>query len=276
MPQIHNYQSSFLTMPSQSELLSPLTRKQQGLLNRVYTSLKTNLSFMVDARTNLIINDVGLIPEEQTQVASFISNNLVFLDPTTLTTPLQERLDSLDTGTLFVFPKNGALPVKDNLTMDNLPTAVIKVKRDPKALLFGRIIEEEEQLMDMVMTLKPERIEIVDDVIAKGSTVAEIRRFTQERANQTFLWSTSCWLMSFPEKWNLNPSGISYFDQSMTSMVYAGVSGRQTPLNSLSTWFFDDEKGKQILYRYTEKYAQYGKGPAFIDFINQLADQRTK
>lgn len=247
-----------------------LPDKQLNRLQNVYSDISYQNAVAISADTNLIINDIGINSQEQQQLQELTVKNLVFLDPDELSSPLRERFNQLDSGTLLVFPKNGALQVKDRLDVTNCSSAVIKVSRKQNDLLYGRNIEEPEEMLDMLATVKPEKIEIVDDVIAKGATVSEIRKYFEEISNQTYLWSASCWLMCLPSKKNQNSSGLPDIQQVTTNVVYSGADGRQTPLNSISTWTFDQMKGQTILNQYAQRYATDPTG--FIQFINELSN----
>jgi hypothetical protein len=250
------------------EQFNKLPKKQRGRLYRIYTGITTETAVEVPTDVNILINDVYLDKGTQQQISSFINKRVVWLQADELTPPVQTQIDSLDDGTIIIFPKNGGLKVKDNLNANGRTTCSIRVSRKPEDLAYGRIVSETEQLLDWIQTLKPQSLQIVDDVVATGATVREIKRTTEQAVNTTFAWAVTCWLMRYPEKTNLTPSGIYTFDQATAALVYAGQSGRHTPVNSVSTWIQDEEKGETVLKGYARKYTLSPQ--AFVDFINQL------
>jgi hypothetical protein len=52
-----------------------------------------------------------------------------------------------------------------------------------------------------------------------------------------------------------------------TGIYYKGQNG-QPPLNSLSTWVYDENKGEKVLQTYAAKYAQNPE--QFLQFIFRL------
>lgn len=256
------------------EYLQTLSPKQERRLLNMFPSLDVVETALVPNDVNMIIDDVGLSNQEKSAIASFIDRRVLFFEPQELTTPLQDKLDGKENdGTFLVFPKNGGLQVEKRLETTNVTSGTFSIRRDPGDIIYGRIAGLNESTLEKIMDIKPDNIEVVDDVVVTGSTVREIKRFIESNVGRTFFWSLSVWLMSYPKKYISSPSGIYGVRSTTAAVVYTRESGGNAPLNSISTWMFDDEKGEIVLENYASKYANDNKNK-FISYINKLKDKK--
>lgn len=218
----------------------------------------------------MILNDIGLDQAYCEKIGEQINRDVVFFDADNMTSELMSAKPNIEEdGQLIVFPLNGAIQVSKRLSLsDEVPQAFVNVKRDPSNLVSGRYILDGEELLDIVSDYKPEQIKIIDDVVAKGFTVQEIRKFTESAFGRTYLWSIACWMMAYPAKSTKSESGVDGFDNLETSILYYGENGKRVPLNSLSTWVYSSDKRETVLDSYAEKYTN--QKDEFIKLIENI------
>ena len=193
----------------------------------------------------------------------FITRKILFLQPDELSPFIRSSLESNNEGSLAVFPLNGGRAVKNGLGELPLPFAELKIRRDQQDL-SKRIISDPEWLLDTIATEKPEKINIVDDVVVDGITAREIRAFLQSRTGKSFAWILTTWLTCCPRKVK-SASGVYGMESLSTSLVYRREDGLRVPTNSLSTWIYDQEKGDLVSSIYSNKYGR--GGGALLDWI---------
>lgn len=245
------------------------TRKQISRMERVYTNLSFSSFDVVPNTVNLLIDDIGLDPKQRGQIEEQINRQIIFLEPSQLTKQLPTDFSDSQ---ITIFPLNGGAQVKKSLNLPRETKKVdVSVKRDPKDIITGRIMGDSQQMLDLINDLKPETIRVADDVCVTGSTFRSIQSEVESKMNKSFYWILSIWLLSFPPKSNKSPSGVYGVRKTEAAKIYAKESGGNTPLNSLSTWFFDQEKGPIVLNSYANKY---GSTPQ--NLINTISEIRSQ
>lgn len=110
-------------------------------------------------------------------------------------------------------------------------------------------------LANLPPEIKNDSVLVIDDVVATGATAKTIAEKVGERMpkRQFFLAS---WLFLRPsEKENQkSPSGVAGYERSFCALALKGNYVQRPPINSLSCFIRDDEKGQMVKASYFEKY----------------------
>ncbi len=199
----------------------------------------------------------------------FIARTLLFLTPQALTPFLESQLKGIAPDSIIVYPENGALPVRNMLGKQKVPTVSVKVYR-PAGRLNDRAIGKADELLALIDQRRPRAIEVVDDVMVTGATTRAIKEYIEAFFTTRFDVNANTWLLSAPKRTE-SKSGIDGVNILRSSFLYGSQNGSTVPTNSLSTWIFDDEKGQTVVESYARKYA---KSNEFISFIQKLRSQR--
>lgn len=218
----------------------------------------------VPENTNIIINDTAFSDRE-------IGRIFVRLNPVVLTKWIILNAEELTynlaplitSGITLLFPGEGSKFIKSQLSLQgiDIPTLRIFERNKPTEC----IVNTPNELVETVVSDPFSMIGIVDDVVASGQTIQEIKRSLEFRVNTCgtdpkIQWGCFTWLRQ-------KRADTEGFLMS-TCIDYSKKSGR-VAVNSFSTFLLDTEKGYAVTKGYALRYFS-GYERLFYDFINGL------
>ncbi len=246
--------------------------------------------------TNILINDIGADENWKDECRRLLQPNLQFLAPHELSGNLEIALKRIREGlaeskVAVLYPERGGIEVQKSLDLGSVLQKVeyqeFRVGSTRYSPGTPPIIVLTQSLVDSLKQRTYNTILVVDDVIVTGETLKAVQNqicFETDEVNDTeynqslrFSWSevelkrlplnwyAASWLTSAKPK-TQKPT-LSEYRRVLTGLYYKGEKGL-TPVNSISTWVFDETKGQQILEAYAQKYAQDPQ--VFCEFIAEL------
>jgi len=260
---------------------------------KVASNLVVGENIIYPEKVNVIINDLKLGEKEKDNFRNLSKRNLVFLEPEVVFENLLKRLlqEGLlnDQKTAILYPANGGLLLKNMLNIDERNMEyIVGASRDidlmPMISLPGELINN-------LKNNKISTILVLDDVIVNGSTLKAVQDEVYIQTNIVddsmsnqggrFSWDSSLtkrlnlkWVAGSlmtserrrkdEKKQNEN---LKSFEKVFTQIYYRGESG-YVPVNSISTWVYDKNKGDTVLLNYANNYT---KNPdEFINYVKSL------
>ena len=238
-------------------------------------NLTADKEIVFPENVNVVINDLNLNSEEKDILCGLSAKKIAFLEPDIYSKELIQLIpESLlkDPSTSIIYPKRGGLIVRKSINLERVSQYSIQAKRD--GVNSTPYVNIPKQMLANLSNGDTKNILILDDVIVTGSTLDAIRSKVYELTdivdysdyNQSLRFApTTTTTKRLPIKWyagalmiNARPNdqenNLNNFEKIFTPIYYKGQNG-QTPVNSISTWVFDKEKGDLVLSRYAEKYS---------------------
>jgi hypoxanthine phosphoribosyltransferase len=252
---------------------------------------------IVPVNVNLLINDVNLDVYQQQELQSLSNRQMKFLSPLELSVSLQNQLIGLtpnltEKKVAVLYPLQGGAIVQKNLNIENVFSNQVYIQQfaiDTKRLQpnSSPSVVLPIPLVDQLKNKQLDTILVVDDVIVTGTTIDQIKyqiyeetdeydysryeqglRFDYGEIELTRLpleWFAASWLTYAKPK--VQVKTLSVFQQIYTGIYYKGEKD-QTPVNSLSTWIYDENKGQKVLTNYANKYTNNPSD--FTNYVNSL------
>jgi hypothetical protein len=268
-------------------------RNTNILENRITNNLVVGEYVTYQNGVNVIINDLKLNEIKKDNLGSLSKRSLDFLEPEIVFENLLALLPKEllnDQKIAIIYPANGGLLLKSILNINEYNKEyVVEAKRD--VVNSMRIISLPKKLLDNLMNDKINTILVLDDVIVSGSTLKAIQ---DEVYKQTDIVDESMcnqgerfsWISGVKKRLDLKwfagslmtsarrtkdkreqDENLMGFEKVFTSIYYKGEGGF-TPVNSISTWVYDENKGDGVLLSYANKYAN--NPDEFIKYVKSL------
>lgn len=263
---------------------------------RKIPTLKALKERIVPAGVNILINDVGASEEWENECRQLLSPSIEFVEPEALSTDLREVLYQSNralagVNTAVVYPKRGGLAVQKSIDLRSALPDVNLQEFGIEAFRSYRnappTITAPRELINSLQQGLFKAILVVDDVIVTGETLREVQQEIYRETDKVdesryvpdlrfswadieidrlpIKWYAASWLTYAKHK--VQASTLLEYQRVFTGIYYKGEKG-QPPLNSISTWVYDERKGQQVLTAYAQKYATNPEG--FCRFIAEL------
>ena len=222
---------------------------------------------IVPEGTNIIINDTVFSDREIGRIfeclGPVILTKWIILNAEELTCNLAPQIVS---GITLLFPGEGSQFIKLQLSLPGIDIPTQRIFERNKPTVCN--IEIPETLVNTVVENPFSPIGIVDDVVASGQTIQQIRKSLEFKVcdrgiNPKIQWGCFTWL----RQKRANTEGFlmrAYIEYSKKSGIPA--------VNSFSTFLQDTEKGYTVTKGYALRYFS-GYEQSFYDFIKGLKNR---
>ncbi len=281
-------------LPSPTPMERDIQTDRMDVLTKL-PQVRTNKECVIPDGQNIIIDDLGTNAEWRNAFRNMITNEVVFLEPVMLSNLVSETLKQTELSTnskvAIIYPKQGGLSVKrtelikntlintnlfefdvdsfrekpNTRPIINMPTKLIRIIKD--RLIDTIVVVDDVIITGITLKTMQEKIYSDTDVVEENDYNQDLRfGWSSIKTKRIPLkWYAISWLMYGRPK--IQESNLEKYSGITTGIYYRGEKG-QTPVNSLSTWVYDERKGRIVLNLYAQKYASNPE--YFIDFITKM------